>query len=534
MRVSEESVVESWDYVVVGGGSAGAVVAARLSEDATASVLLIEAGQSGTAPFLQIPNGVYFVKGSARYHWLMAVEPDPTRNNRRETLACGRGLGGGSAINGMVFVKGLRSDFEAWREAGGPDWDVAAVDRAYQKVEAAVKIETPSPVHPVAQLFLESARTYGLAANSTNLMETSAGVMPCPTSAAAGWRQSTARTYLRPIRGRKNLTVATGAVARRLIVESGRVRGVIIERGGKERKAFAGREVILSAGAINTPRILMASGVGPADHLASVGITPVLDLPAVGEGLQDHPCVWISVNVTQKTWNDTLGLGGIALAGAEWLVRRTGPAASGMCHVTLYGSTRGDGAIPDYQMSFMPAGYVVLDHGVKFLPRSSASAAVSLCRPVGRGSVRLRSADPDVAPVISYRLLDGDEDIRTLREACRAARAIYASAPMRDSIVDEAAPGQAVQTDDEWTDYIRRHAVNMCHPVGSCRMGSDNASVVDPRLRLRGLEGLRIADASIMPRITSGNTNAPSIMIGERAAEFIREEHNAVDLRRIA
>lgn len=514
----------SWDYVVVGGGSAGAVAAARLSEDPAVSVLLIEAGHSGTAPFLQIPNGVYFVKGSPRYHWLLEVEPDPTRNNRRETLTCGRGLGGGSAINGMVFVKGLKSDYQSWSDAAGPDWNVASVDRSYRKIETAMRIEPPSPIHPVAKLFLESAHNYGLPENSTDLTKTAAGAMPCPTSAAAGWRQSTARTYLKPVRNRPNLTILTKSTATRLIIEAGRVCGVVYERGGKEHQVFADEEVILSAGAINTPRILIASGIGPADHLASLGIRPVLDLPAVGEGLQDHPCVWISVKVKQPTWNDTLGMGGIIMAGAQWLASRTGPAASGMCHVTLYGSTKGEASVPDYQMSFMPAGYVVLDHGVKFLPTSSATAAVSLCRPVGRGSVRLRSADPRVAPIINYRLLDSEEDASTLVEACRAARGIYASAPMRDNIIEEAAPGASVQSDAEWADYIRRSAVNMCHPSGSCRMGADEASVVDPRLRVRGIERLRIADASIMPQITSGNTNAPSIMIGERAAEFIAEE----------
>lgn len=524
----------SWDYVVVGGGSAGAVTAARLSEDPAISVLLIEAGRGGTAPFLQIPNGIYFVKGSPRYHWLLEVEPDPTRNDRRETLTCGRGLGGGSAINGMVFVKGLKADYDAWSEAAGPDWSVAAVDRSFRKVETAMRIETPSPIHPVAKLFLESARTFGLPDNSTELTRTASGVMPCPTSAAGGWRQSTARTYLKPVRSRSNLTVLTRATATRLIVEAGRVRGVVYERDGRHEKAFAEREVILSAGAINTPRILMASGIGPADHLSSLGIQPVLDLPAVGEGLQDHPCMWISVNVRQPTWNDTLGPYGIARAGAQWLANRTGPAASGMCHVTLYGSTKGAGVPPDYQMSFMPAGYVVLDHGVKFLPTSSATAAVSLCRPVGRGSVRLRSSDPHAAPLINYRLLDSAQDVETLREACRAAREIYASAPMRDAIVGEAAPGPAVESDTDWNDYIRRHAVNMCHPVGSCRMGADEASVVDPRLRLRGLDGLRIADASIMPQITSGNTNAPSIMIGERAAEFILEDRQGHQAERAA
>lgn len=518
--------MRNWDYIVIGGGSAGCAVAARLSEDPSVSVALIEAGGDGKALFLQVPNAVYFVKGNARYHWLTKIQPDPTRDGRAETLSCGRGLGGGSAINGLVFVKGLASDYTAWASAAGPDWAAEAVDRSFRAVETMLRIEPPSPVHPVAARFLQSAFAYGMPKNSSDLLQTGIGAMPCPTSAAGGWRQSTARTYLRACRGRPNLTIMTRTTAFRLALRGDCATGVIVSRGGREHELRAEREVIVCAGAINTPPLLMRSGIGPADHLKAMGIQPLLDLPGVGAGLHDHPCVWISAQVRERTWNDLLTPGGIMRTGMEWLLRRSGPAASGMCHVTLYGATGLGGAVPDHQMSFIPAGYIVRDDGVAFLPMSSVTTAVSLCRPAGRGSVRLASADPRAAPIVNYRLLDGADDVTTLRQACRAARDIHATAPFADIVVAEAMPGSGVQSDAEWAAYLRRNAVNMCHPVGSCRMGIDDDAVVGPRLRVRGIAGLRIADASIMPQITSGNTNAPAIMIGEQAAAFIRADRS--------
>jgi choline dehydrogenase len=510
-----------WDYIIVGGGAAGCVLAARLSAQSNASVLLVETGGEARSPFIQIPNGIFFLKGSPKVHWLMTTEPDPSRNGRQETLTCGKVLGGGSSINGMVYVDLQGQDVEDWEKAGGALWSADALKNAAIRARKTLQIQPPSEVHQTAKTFLKGAQEVGIPPQTPTFPHPAIGGMPCPSSAAGGWRRNTDRAYLKPARRRPNLTVMTHTQIESVVIENGRATGVIARRGRKPETLTARREVILSAGAINSPKILMLSGIGPADVLRDAGIAVAQNHDEVGANLQDHPCVWISAEVTPKTWNDTMSPVGFAAAGLRWMFGRRGPAASPMCHATLFGNIRGDKGAPDFQMSFMPAGYVVQDHGVEFLKKSSVTAAVSLCRPSGRGAVRVTSPDPSATPEITYHLLSDDADVRTLASACRIARNIYESKPFSTIFQKEVAPGAGVQSDDQWMDFVRQSAVNMCHPAGSCRMGQDTASVVNPELKVRGIDGLRVVDASVMPVISSGNTNAATITLAERASDII-------------
>lgn len=524
------------DYVIVGGGSAGAALACRLSENPAVSVTLLEAGGSYRNFFFTVPLGGALVYDSPRHNWSEWSEPDPTRNGQRDYWPRGKVLGGSSSINGQIFVRGNREDYERWRTAGNPGWGWDDVLPYFRKLETSLAFggeyhgkDGPvhvSPVrspHPLAATFVEAAVRAGVPSNPDLNGARQEGVAQNQVSQFNGRRDSTAWAYLERARQRPNLRIVTGAMATRVLFEGVRAVGVEYRRDGAISKVGARREVIVSASAIGSAKLLLLSGIGPAAHLHELGIAVVADRPGVGGNLQEHCGPWMTWEVRPPTMNNQYNP--IALAGAllRWWRHRDGLMTMPGSESIAFVKSRPDLPEADAQIHFTPVG---LDHeGSKH--RIYKHAAVSLIpnlgNPSGRGEVRLRSANPEDPPLIRPVLLD-ERDVPAFVGLVRLCRKIMDSAPMRDHVVREVRPGPTAATDEEITAYLKSKSVPHYHPAGTCKMGSDPLAVVDARCRVHGVEGLRVVDASIAPTLVNANTNAMAIMIGERAADLIKAD----------
>jgi len=527
----------NFDYIIVGAGSAGCVLANRLSGDPAISVLLLEAGKRDDKTILRMP--LAFVKASLdpAFNWEYQSEPDPTLNNRQLRVPRGKVVGGSSSINGMMYARGHARDFDHWRQLGNEGWAYADILPYYKRMESDWRGEgkfhggggplatVPSPTdNGLFDLFMATARLAGFK-HSTDLNGAEPegfGAMDFNTK--KGRRASSSAAYLHPVRSRPNLTIETEALTLRVVIENNRAVGVEYAKDGRKILVHAGREVILSGGAYNSPQLLMLSGVGPADELTSHGIVPVLDLPGVGRNLQEHPSMLVRRLCARPTGFDAkFRFDRLAVDVIRWTIFGTGTLVSPPLLAMGFVRTRPELERPDLQCYLNAVGFdtKVWFPGIRKANGDKIDWINSLLHPESRGAVTLRSTDPLAPPRIQFNLYAARNDLVTMREGVKFARDMLAREPFASVLGIEMVPGPNVKTDAEIEAAIRNFGGTTQHPVGTCAMGTGRDSVVDARLRVRGIEALRVVDASIMPAITGGNTAAPTMMIAEKASDMI-------------
>lgn len=531
--------MDRFDFIIVGAGSAGCVLANRLTESGKHKVLLLEAGPDTESFWVRTPAGVSFLFADPKINWMYQSAEEPTLNNRRIYHPRGKLMGGTSAINGMVYIRGNSWDYDHWAAEGNVGWSAADVLPYFRRMETnrdfvdqyhgatgPLQVARGQFRIPVVDAFIQSGVALGLPRNDDFNGPEQEGAGTYQFTIADGVRSSSARCYLQPARRRANLELRDQAMVSSLIIENGRATGVRYTRaGGAPEEAYAG-EVLLCGGAINSPQLLMLSGIGPAGHLKDNGIPVVHDLPGVGCNLQDHVSVplnyetrpGMSLNKALSGWRKYYN-------GARYLLTKSGPLSIGSSQAAAFVRTDPQAPAPDIQVSFRAWSFDFTSTGRLLMhPYPGVQAVAILLRPQSRGTLTLNPDDPRKAPVMRFNYLTAEQDRDTLVRGVQWIRKTARTGPFGAAVVREREPGGAVMSDEEVLAYIRRSALTVYHPSGTCKMGTGPDAVLDPRLRVRGMRGLRVVDASIMPTVVSGNTNAPTIMIAERAADLILED----------
>ena len=526
------------DFVIVGAGSAGCAMAYRLSENGKNSVLVIEFGGTDMGPLIQMPAALSYPMNMKTYDWGFQSEPEPHLNGRKLATPRGKVVGGSSSINGMVYVRGHAKDYDHWQESGADGWSYADVLPYFKRMETwdanghggdpewrgkdgPLHVTRGPRENPLFDAFVNAGRQAGYETTSDYNGEKQEGFGPMEQTVHNGRRWSAANAYLKPALKRDNCTIIR-AFARKIVIENGRAVGVEIERGGKIELIEADKEVIIASSSINSPKLLMLSGIGPAKHLKEHGINVIADRPGVGQNLQDHLELYLQVACLKpitlyKHWN----LFSKAMIGAQWLFTKTGLGASNQFESAAFIRSKAGVEYPDIQYHFLPIA--VRYDGQVAAEGHGFQAHVGPMRSNSRGSITLASADPKDAPKILFNYMSTPEDWVDFRNCIRLTREVFGQDAFKQYAGKEIQPGNALHTDAELDTFINEHVESAYHPCGTCKMGatSDPMAVVDPECRVIGVEGLRVADSSIFPRITNGNLNGPSIMTGEKAADHI-------------